>query len=65
MLLPFREHLDFILRCQNEAWHNIDPQAWAIQRQYNDRDFDAAQDKFSQGANSHSSGWMGLAKLTV
>jgi uncharacterized damage-inducible protein DinB len=26
----FREHLDFILHCQNEEWHKIDP-PWFFQ----------------------------------
>ncbi len=42
----FREHLDFILRRQNEEYHIIDPQGWVKERRYNDQDFRVMQDKF-------------------
>lgn len=42
----FREHLDFILHRQNEAYHAIDPQAWIIERKYNEQDFIETQEKF-------------------
>lgn len=42
----FREHLDFILHRQNEEYHAIDPQAWVVERNYNQQDFTAMQEKF-------------------
>jgi len=42
----FREHVDFILHRQNEEWHPIDPQAWVMERRYNEQDFQAMQEKF-------------------
>ena len=42
----FREHLDFILHRQNEEWHLIDPQAWVIERNYNEKNFSDIQQKF-------------------
>ena len=42
----FREHLDFILHRQDEEYHRIDPQAWVVQRRYNDQDFEAAKERF-------------------
>ncbi|HUI87860.1 MAG TPA: DinB family protein [Anaerolineales bacterium] len=42
----FREHLDFILNHQDGEWHRINPQAWVIERKYNEQDFDAAKEKF-------------------
>ena len=42
----FREHLDWILHRQQEEWHQIDPQGWVIERQYNEEDFVAMQQKF-------------------
>lgn len=42
----FREHLDFILHRQNEEYHAIDPQAWIIERNYNQQDFLKMQEKF-------------------
>lgn len=42
----FREHLDFILRRQNEEWHRIDPQGWITERKYNERDLAEMQKKF-------------------
>jgi len=42
----FREHLDFILHRQNEAWHAIDPQGWVKERKYNEQDFLQVQEKF-------------------
>lgn len=42
----FREHLDFILHRQNEEWHQIDPQAWVTERNYNEQNFEEMQQKF-------------------
>jgi hypothetical protein len=42
----FREHLDFILHRQGEEYHEIAPQAWVKDRQYNEQDFQEMQDKF-------------------
>ncbi len=42
----FREHLDFILHRQHEEWHQIDPQAWVTERNYNEQDFEEMQKKF-------------------
>ena len=42
----FREHLDFILHRQNEEWHVIDPQAWIMERKYNEQNFIEMQEKF-------------------
>jgi hypothetical protein len=42
----FREHLDFILHRQNEAYHVIDPQAWVITRKYNQQNFDGMKKMF-------------------
>jgi DinB superfamily len=42
----FREHLDFILHRQNEEWHVIDSQRSVTERNYNDQDFQAMQEKF-------------------
>src|SRR5262245_58273810 len=42
----FREHLDFILHRQNEEWHRIDPQAWVLERKYNEQDFEASKKNF-------------------
>ncbi len=42
----FREHLDFILHRQNEAWHAIDPEGWVTQRNYNAQHFAEMQEKF-------------------
>jgi uncharacterized damage-inducible protein DinB len=42
----FREHLDFILHRQTEEYHEIDPQAWVTERQYNEQDFQTMQDNF-------------------
>jgi uncharacterized damage-inducible protein DinB len=39
----FREHLDFILHRQQEAWHVMDPER---ENQYNEQDFAAMQEKF-------------------
>jgi hypothetical protein len=41
----FREHLDFILHRQREEWHVIDPQRWVTERNYNQQNFDAMQEK--------------------
>ena len=42
----FREHLDFILHRQDEEYHVIDPQAWIMERRYNEQDLRAMQEKF-------------------
>ena len=42
----FREHLDFILHRQNEEWHVIDPQAWVMERKYNEQNLIEMQEKF-------------------
>ena len=42
----FREHLDFILRRQNEEYHLIDPQGWVTERKYNQQNFNDAREKF-------------------
>ena len=42
----FREHLDFILHRQNEEYHVIDPQAWVLERHYNEQNFQDVQDQF-------------------
>ena len=42
----FREHLDFILHRQNEAYHLIDPQGWIKERKYNEQDFAEMQQNF-------------------
>jgi hypothetical protein len=42
----FREHVDFILHRQNEEWHQIDPQAWVTERNYNEQNFAEMQEKF-------------------
>jgi uncharacterized damage-inducible protein DinB len=42
----FREHLDFILHRQNDTWHQIDPEGWVTERNYNSRSFAEMQEKF-------------------
>ena len=42
----FREHVDFILHRQDEAWHVIDPQSWVTERKYNEQNFADMQEKF-------------------
>ena len=42
----FREHLDFILHRQNDEYHVIDPQAWVLERRYNEQNFQDMQDQF-------------------
>jgi hypothetical protein len=42
----FREHLDFILHRQSEAWHRIDPKGWVSQRHYNNQDIQGMKEKF-------------------
>lgn len=42
----FREHLDFILHRQHEAWHQIDTEGWVTQRNYNAQNFAEMQEKF-------------------
>jgi len=57
----FREHLDFILHRQNEEWHQIDPQAWVTERQYNEQDFVEIQKKFFVERNKSLEWLKGLA----
>ena len=42
----FREHLDFILHRQQEAWHVIDSDSWVAERKYNEQNFAEMQEKF-------------------
>jgi hypothetical protein len=42
----FREHLDFILHRQHEAWHPISPLAWVKLRKYNEQNLKTMQRKF-------------------
>ena len=42
----FREHLDFILHRQHEEWHEIDPEKWVLEREYNKQNFTEIQQKF-------------------
>ena len=42
----FREHLDFILHRQTEAWHVIDTERWVTERKYNEQNFAEMQGKF-------------------
>jgi len=42
----FREHLDFILHRQGEEWHRINPQAWVLERKYNEQAFVASKATF-------------------
>ncbi|HJQ13532.1 MAG TPA: DinB family protein [Anaerolineales bacterium] len=42
----FREHVDFILHRQHDEWHQIDPQAWVTERNYNEQNFVEMQQKF-------------------
>lgn len=42
----FREHMDFILHRPNEEYHTIDPQAWIMERRYNEQDFQVMHEKF-------------------
>jgi hypothetical protein len=42
----FREHLDFILHRQHEAWHPIAPVAWVKLRKYNQQNFNSMRNKF-------------------
>ena len=53
----FREHVDFILHRQQEEWHQIDPQAWVTQRNYNEQDFVEMQRKFF-AERHHSLEWL-------
>ena len=42
----FREHLDFILHRQHKEWHQIDPQAWVMERKYNEQNLGEMKEKF-------------------
>lgn len=42
----FREHLDYILHRQHEAWHVIDPAGWVNQRNYNQQNYAEMQEMF-------------------
>ena len=41
-----REHLDFILHRQNEEWHEIDPEKWVLEREYNKQNLTEMQERF-------------------
>src|SRR5687768_8985116 len=53
----FREHLDFILHRQNEEWHQIDPEGWVTERNYNSQSFAEMQEKFL-AERRRSLGWL-------
>jgi len=53
----FREHLDFILNRQNEQWHLINPDAWVMERKYNEQNFNIMRDKFF-GEREKSLRWL-------
>lgn len=42
----FRTHLDSILHRPDEEWAPYDPQGWVTERNYNEQDFAAMQEKF-------------------
>lgn len=42
----FRLRLNLLLHFPNQAWPEIDPPGWAIERAYNDRDLAASLDSF-------------------
>ena len=42
----FREHLDFVLHRQHEAWHVIDSGSWVTERKYNQQNLAEMQEKF-------------------
>jgi hypothetical protein len=42
----FREHLDWLLHRQHEEWRRINPQAWVIERKYNEQNFTEMQEQF-------------------
>ena len=53
----FREHLDFILHRQDQAWHPIAPQEWVTERKYNEQDLREMKEKFF-GERSKSLDWL-------
>lgn len=58
----FREHLDFILHRQNEAWHPISPEGWVKARKYNEQDLRQMKERFF-AERSRSLDWLkGLAE---
>lgn len=58
----FREHLDFILHRQDEVWHEINPDAWVSEREYNKQNFTEMQENFFS-ERSKSLEWLkGLSK---
>lgn len=42
----FRSHLDFILAPQGKEWERIDPQAWIVERKYNERELTPSLENF-------------------
>ena len=57
----FREHLDFILYRQNEAWHEINPDAWVLEREYNQQNFTEMQEKLFSERNKSLEWLKGLS----
>ncbi len=53
----FREHLDFILHRQEQAWHPINPPLWVTERKYNERNLREMKEKFF-GERSKSLDWL-------
>jgi len=45
-VLDFRRHLDHILHTPEQPWPGIDPQAWVIEKAYNQRLLDETRMKF-------------------
>ena len=58
----FREHLDFILYRQNEVWHEINPDAWVLEREYNQQNFAEMQEKFFAERNKSLEWLKGLSE---
>jgi len=54
----FREHLDFILHRRHEAWHDIDTEVLAVERNYHAQDFAEVQAKFFAEREA-SFAWLG------
>jgi hypothetical protein len=42
----FRQRLDYVLNRPGEAWPKIDPDGWAVERDYNGRDLAASLEAF-------------------
>jgi hypothetical protein len=53
----FREHLDFILHRQEQAWHPIKPEGWVTERKYNEQNLREMKEKFF-GERSKSLDWL-------